>query len=41
MPAYTEKTLPDAELRDIFAYIKTLPVGPAAKDIPLLKELKP
>ena len=41
MPAYTAKVLPDAELRDIFAYIKTLPVGPDAKDIPLLKEAQP
>jgi mono/diheme cytochrome c family protein len=41
MPAYTAKVLTDAELRDILAYIKILPVGPDAKDIPLLKEAQP
>src|SRR5437867_11833395 len=36
MPPYTEKILSDAQLADLFAYIKSLPVSPAAKDIQLL-----
>lgn len=39
MPPYTAKVLPDAELADIFAYVKTLKASPAAKDIPLLNQL--
>src|SRR5438105_4496596 len=40
MPPYTAKALPDADLGDIWAYIRTLPESPAAKDIPLLKEIQ-
>jgi ubiquinol-cytochrome c reductase cytochrome c subunit len=39
MPPYTSKVLPDAQLADIYAYIGTLRVAPAAKDIPLLNQL--
>jgi ubiquinol-cytochrome c reductase cytochrome c subunit len=39
MPPYTEKILSDAQLADLFAYIKSLPVSPAAKDIPLLARI--
>jgi mono/diheme cytochrome c family protein len=39
MPAYSAKMLPDAELADIFAYIKTLPDSHPAKDIPLLNAI--
>ena len=39
MPAYIDKVLPDQELADIWAYVKSLPVK-QAKDIPLLTELK-
>src|SRR2546427_4368618 len=39
MPPYTEKILSDAQLADLFAYIKSLPVSPAAKDIPLLTRI--
>jgi len=39
MPPYSAKTLPDAELADIYAYIKTLPDSPPAKNIPLLNEI--
>ena len=39
MPPYTEKILSDAQLADLFAYIKSLPVSPAAKDIPLLSRI--
>jgi mono/diheme cytochrome c family protein len=40
MPPYTEKTLPDKDAADIWAYVKTLPESPNAKDIPLLKEFR-
>jgi ubiquinol-cytochrome c reductase cytochrome c subunit len=36
MPPYTEKVLSDAQLADLFAYIKSLPVSPSADQIPLL-----
>jgi mono/diheme cytochrome c family protein len=36
MPAYSSKLLSDAQLADIWAYIKSLPASPEAKDIPLL-----
>ena len=39
MPPYTEKILSDAQLADLFAYIKSLPISPAAKDIPLLSRI--
>jgi cytochrome c1 len=38
MPPYTEKTVSDQELADIYAYLKSLPEPPKAKDIPLLNE---
>lgn len=37
-PFRTEQQIPDAALRDIYAYLKSLPPSPAAKDIPLLNE---
>ena len=40
MPAFTEKLLTDQELRDIYAYLKSLPVAKAPKDIPLLEQSK-
>ena len=40
MPAYSAKVLPDADLADVYAYIKTLPESPAAQDIPLLDQIK-
>ncbi len=39
MPSYSSKILPDAKLADIYAYIKTLPTSPDAKNIPLIQEL--
>jgi len=45
MPPYTEKVLTDAQLADLFAYIKSLPGSPSPQNIPLLtrmiNELKP
>jgi hypothetical protein len=40
MPPCTEKALPDKDAADIWAYVKTLPESPSAKDIPLLKEFR-
>jgi hypothetical protein len=39
MPQYSAKVLPDAELAEIYAYIKTLPDSPPAKSIPLLNQI--
>jgi len=39
MPSYSAKALPDDKLADIYAYIKTLPTSPDAKNIPLIQEL--
>lgn len=39
MPPYTAKVLSDAQLTDLFAYIKSLPASPPAKDIPLLMRI--
>src|SRR2546425_4487061 len=39
MPPYTEKVLSDAQLADLFAYIKSLPVSPSADQIPLLSRI--
>ena len=39
MPAYREKVMSNAELADVYAYIKSIPESPAAKDIPLLSQL--
>ena len=36
MPIYTAKVMSDAELTDVWAYLKSIPASPAAKDIPLL-----
>jgi len=39
MPSYSSKILSDEKLADIYAYIKTLPASPDAKNIPLIQEL--
>jgi len=39
MPSYSAKILPEADLADIWAYIRTLPESPAPKDIPLLTQI--
>jgi len=39
MPSYSSKVLPDEKLVDIYAFIKTLPASPDAKNIPLIQEL--
>jgi len=40
MPAFTAKVLPDDELADIYAYLKSLPAAAAAKDIPALSRVR-
>ncbi|PWT98536.1 MAG: hypothetical protein C5B51_29000 [Terriglobia bacterium] len=40
MPSYSTKVLSDAQLGNVYAYIKTLPRSPAAKDIPELNQFK-
>jgi len=40
MPPYSAKVITDAQLGDIWAYLKTLKDAPASKDIPLLQTFK-
>jgi mono/diheme cytochrome c family protein len=38
MPPYTAKAIPDTDLADIYAYLKSIPMPPKGKDIPLLNK---
>jgi len=38
MPPYTVKAVPDKDLADIYAYLKSIPMPPKGKDIPLLNK---
>lgn len=38
MIPYSEKTLPEKDLVDIHAYLRTIKSSPLAKDVPLLKD---
>ena len=38
MPPYTSKAVPDQDLADIYAYLKSIPMPPKGKDIPLLNK---
>ena len=40
MPSYSGKVLTDQQLADIWAYVRTLPDSPEAKDIPLIQQIK-
>jgi mono/diheme cytochrome c family protein len=40
MPSYSAKVLPDGQLGDIYAYIKTLPDSPPASSISALNQFK-
>jgi len=40
MPAFTEKVMPDRELTDVYAYLKTIPPPKPSKDVPLLNDLR-
>ena len=40
MPSYSAKAVPDADMADIYAYLKTLPdSAPSAKSIPVLNQI--
>ena len=38
MPTFTAKVISDADLTDMWAYLKSIPDPPAVKDIPLLNQ---
>jgi mono/diheme cytochrome c family protein len=38
MAPYTAKVLPDRDLADIYAFLRSIPASPGAKSIPLLAE---
>jgi mono/diheme cytochrome c family protein len=40
MPAFGEAVLSDQEIRDIYAYMKTMPAPKPVKDIPLLQQMR-
>src|SRR5262245_13542799 len=40
MPAFTDKLLSDQQLSDIYAYLKSMPVAKASKDIPILDQMR-
>ena len=39
MPPYTEHVLPEADLQDIHAYLRSIPASPAPASIPLLQQV--
>jgi mono/diheme cytochrome c family protein len=39
MPTYSTRLLTDAQLADVWAYIRSMPASPEAKDIPLLARI--
>lgn len=38
MPPYSSKAIPDQDLADIYAFLKSIPMPPKGKDIPLLNK---
>jgi mono/diheme cytochrome c family protein len=38
MPPYSTKALPDTDLQDIYAYLRSIPPSQPAKNIPLLNQ---
>lgn len=40
MPTFSSKVVPDSDLRDMWAYLNTIPATPAVKDIPLLNSIQ-
>jgi len=40
MPSYSAKVMTDAQLGDVWAFVRTLPDSPKADDIKLLKDLQ-
>jgi len=39
MPPFTQRVVPDADLRVIYEYLQAVPEGPSAEDIPLLQDV--
>ena len=40
MPAYSPNVLSDAQLREIFGFVESIPEPPAVDDIPVLRNLR-
>ena len=40
MPTFSAKVIPDADLRDMWAYLNSIPAAPAVKDVPLLSAIQ-
>ena len=40
MPTFSAKVIPDSDLRDIWAYLNTIPATPSPKDVPLLSSIQ-
>ena len=40
MPTFSAKVIPDSDLRDMWAYLSTIPATPQAKDVPLLNSIQ-
>lgn len=40
MPTFSQKVIPDSDLRDMWAYLNSIPANPPAKDIPLLSSIQ-
>jgi hypothetical protein len=38
MPTFSEKVISDSDLRDIWAYLNSIPPAPPVKDLPLLDQ---
>jgi len=38
MPPYTSKAVPEKDLADIYAFLRSIPMPPKGKDIPLLNK---
>jgi mono/diheme cytochrome c family protein len=38
MPTFAAKVIPDADLTDMWAYLRSIPDPPAVKDVPLLNQ---
>jgi mono/diheme cytochrome c family protein len=40
MPTFSSKVVSDADLRDMWAYLNSIPAAPAVKDVPLLNAIQ-
>ena len=38
MPTFSEKVIPDSDLRDMWAFLNSIPAAQAVKDVPLLNQ---